>query len=799
MGQLVNLKQLWLQDNRLMGKIPSEIGQLSKLEQLLLSGNRLTGSIPTELSELTQLRQFNAGANGLEGTLIPELGQLTQLEQLILAGNRFTGVIPPELGQLTKLRKLMLGHNNLTGGLPPELAQLTQLRQLWLGTNQLTGRLDEFEFGRLSELEELNLHDNQFSGSIPPGLGQLSKLTQLLILKNRFSGDIPVELGQLTQLKLLGMEFNQLTGRIPSELGQLVNLKQLWLNNNQLSGELPSEFGNLASLEVLNLSQNRELTGPLPLSLTRLDQKVYLLLNGTQLCVPSDPDFQSWYLSLSFDPGLTACRSSTLMKEKLYLTQAVQSFNRSVPLVENEPALLRVFLATEMQELDRPPVRATFFLDGVEVHTEDIPGGTANVPAAIDESSLVYSANAEVPAQAIRRGLEVVVEIDPEGMLGPESGIDMRIPEAGRMAVDVQAVPPLNLTLVPLVWTENPDNSVVMRTEGLMAEDELFRLTRDILPVHEFDVISREPIYTSTETVFDNRDPMLLEVEAVRAMDGGQGHYMGVWDAGEQLQGIATLRGFGSVVVLDGRVIAHELGHNMGLFHAPCGVDVLVDLSYPYSDGSIGSWGYDFRSGDLIEPDTPDIMSYCLDDPWISDVHFRRAIRYRANEEVPLLAAATFPQTKSLLLWGGLDGDGSLFLEPSFVVESTPSLPGEDGPYRVDGEDANGNTLFQIDFAMNEFADGETGGGFAFTIPVSMEWSDRLAKITLSGPSEFVEMTRESGPSAALLLDQSTGQVRGILREWPDPGTTVQAARRAVPEPGLEVVVSPGIPDPADW
>lgn len=44
-----------------------------------------------------------------------------------------------------------------------------------------------------------------------------------------------------------------------------------------------------------------------------------------------------------------------------------------------------------------------------------------------------------------------------------------------------------------------------------------------------------------------------------------------------------------------------------------------------------------------------------------------------------------------------------------------------------------------------------------------------------------------------------TGELRGVLDDWPDPGSSLQAARRALPEPGFEVVVSTGIPDSSDW
>ena len=43
------------------------------------------------------------------------------------------------------------------------------------------------------------------------------------------------------------------------------------------------------------------------------------------------------------------------------------------------------------------------------------------------------------------------------------------------MAVDVKDVPPLDLTLVPLLWEENPDRSVLTELEGETADSWRFR------------------------------------------------------------------------------------------------------------------------------------------------------------------------------------------------------------------------------------------------------------------------------------------------------------------------------------
>ena len=100
---------------------------------------------------------------------------------------------------------------------------------------------------------------------------------------------------------------------------------------------------------------------------------------------------------------------------------------------------------------------------------------------------------------------------------------------------------------------------------------------------------------------------------------------------------------------------------------------------------------------------------------------------------------------------------------------------------------------------MPEYGCGGRGGSFAFILPVGTDWPDRLERIVLSGPEGVSILDGEEDPSAALLLDRTTGRVRGVLRDWPEAAGKRQAAHRALPEPGLEVLTSRGLPDSASW
>ena len=824
-GQLSELTQLYLHRNQLAGSIPPEIGRMNGLQQLVLSSNKLTGNIPPEIGRMNGLQQLSLSSNQLTGNIPPEIGQLENVENLQLGHNSLTGAIPPEIGQLGELALLNMGGNQLTGNIPPEIGHMNSLRQLILSGNQLTGIVPP-EIGQLENLENLRLYNNSLMGTIPPEIGQLGKLAHLNMSGNRLTGNIPPEFGQLVNIDGIWLNDNELSGSIPPEFGQLKNMTKLYLNTNKLTGFIPPElgmlvmleelqfssnrllgnipntFGDLSNLRILDLSLNKNMSGALSRDITRLELDM-LLLGGTQLCVSDNIEFKDW-LSTIPDSRIGRCEGN-MGPADVYLVQGIQSFEYPVPLVAGEDAVLRVFLANETEEdVAVPPVRATFYHDGAVAHSLDIPSNGSSIPTEIDEGNLSVSVNARIPGSIVFPGLEMVVEIDPEASLEPSLDLSGRLPATGRLTIDVRDMPPFDLTMVPFLWTENPDRTTQMQVESLSDESSVFDDLRDLLPVGVLNLEIHEPVWTSVEASWFNCSILLNELTAIQAMDGSTGYYLGVIN---DVGGLANQPGTVSVSILDPVVIAHELGHNLNLGHAPCGSASYLDPNYPYPNGSIGAWGYDLERDRLVNPNTPDLMSYCGPPNWISDYNYTKAMNYRLSRETATsiaTASAPEPESGSLLLWGRVNENGEIILEPSFVVDAPSKLPDMDGPYLLTGEGPDGSVLFNLSFGMSEIADSE-GRSFAFILPMSSHWVNRLARITLSGPEGVATLGGDGGlndrdaPAAALLLDSVTGNVRGILRDWPEPGITGVAARRVLPEPGLDVVISNGVPDAADW
>ena len=794
-GKLEKLRYLGLENNHLNGTLPKEIGNLTELTHLLLFRNAIGGPLPTEIGDMKSLEVFWSWFTSFSGPIPKEIGSLSNLRGLEFEGNRFSGVIPAELGSLSQLKRVNLSGNDLSGSLPKEIAGWSQVSELLAGRNGFSGTVPG-QIGELRNLRTLDLSANSFTGTLPKQLGELNNLRFLDLRSNELTGSIPPSIEFAIQLRELNLHDNRLTGELPKQLGRLSTLEYLNLSKNELSGSIPVELDGLFRLRTLDLTDNSSLSGPIPSSLTALVRLETLLVGGTNLCLPANQVFHTWLPRLHIQ-RIRSCAEE--VSRRANLTQAVQSDEFPVPLVSREKALLRVFpTASRKTEQTLPRVRAHFYLDGRETHISEISPKSQRVPDQEDPGDLMKSSNIEIPSSVIQSGLEMVVYIDPDEVVDASLGVRERVPKTGVMPVEVHTLPLFELTLIPFIWRETHDSSIVGIVRAIAQNAENHELMQDafqMLPIGRTRVRQHESVLTESNLTSD----LLAHTEAIRVMEGGEGYYMGLIESTGDAGGSAYSPGWSSVSTLNSYLIAHELGHNFSLKHARCGDAPNPDPTYPYDDGTIGTWGFDFRYGGLlIAPTVPDVMSYC-EPAWISDYHFSNALRYRLIQSRES-AQASRVASKSLLIWGERDANGALRLRPSFIVEAPAVLPQKPGAYRVEGASESGASLFSLTFEMQEIADGSQGGGFAFALPAQNHWEYQLSRITLfetKGKSSY-GVTAKGAMSN--LQDRRSLAVRGVF-EHPK-GISIDEREEIASEAndrGMKVSFSRGVPEAVSW
>ena len=850
LGNLASLRRLLLALNQLTGPVPPELGNLANLTYMSLSRNQLTGTIPPELAKLSSIRILSVSRNSLTGTIPPELGNLATLEGLYLYQNQLTGPIPVSLGNLSELETLWIHDNGLTGPLIEELADLAALEDLRAADNELSGALPR-NLGRPRAFARVELEGNEgLTGLLPRSMigleflqvlsygdtdlcAQIDDEFQEWLRKIPDGSRADCDVAQVERLALtdlhdvtggsswpnraawgtdaplgdwhgvstedgrvveVALPANALSGPLPAEIANLGELRVLDLAENDLFGAFPGSFAGLHELAELRLGRNPGLEGALPFALRGLERVRVLLHDDTGLCASPAPDFQAWYGAIEQTAGAVCDNPDqvTVSLPMVYLTQSVQAPSGSVRLVADRNALLRAFVTAEEPRGFFEPEVVAVFTDpqGDEVHRAVMTRDANQIPAQADEGDLGLSYNAVIPAEAVIPGVEMVVEVDPEETLPLTAESEARFPDEGSDSLNVVEVPPMQLTLVPVITAEEPDTSVLAWVRGISADSPEAGLLRHAFPFAEFNVRPHDAYHTSLDLTSSAGQVSLFgELEALRASEGGTGYYYGVAANLGSNAGRGQLPGWVSVGVPRSTTLAHEVGHNLSLRHAPCGDPSGVDPAYPYPDGSIGVWGYDFRNGSTIPPDRgQDIMTYCRTLPWLSDYYFEKVIDHRARLAAGTASAglaAAGPASDMLVLWGGMV-DGELWIDPAFPMRTAPRPPDARGPYRILGTAADGGTLFSLDFMPTE--DGHGGGHFFFAVPIEAGWDEALERITLTGPEGEVYVDRADEHRVTVVTEPGTGRLRAILRDW--EGALPDALRD---EAGLEVSMTRGL------
>lgn len=164
-----------------------------QLVSLQLPSANLSGNLPREIGQLTNLRSLYLSVNALSGPIPLELGYSPSLSDIDLSHNLLKGSIPTSIWNLCdRLVSLRLHGNSLSDSLPEPAvpdASCKKLQVLDLGQNLFSGVFPEFIVG-FSGLKHLDLGENMFSGAIPEAITGLN-LERLNLSHNNFTGVLP--------------------------------------------------------------------------------------------------------------------------------------------------------------------------------------------------------------------------------------------------------------------------------------------------------------------------------------------------------------------------------------------------------------------------------------------------------------------------------------------------------------------------------------------------------------------------------------------------------------------------------
>ena len=434
-----------------------------------------------------------------------------------------------------------------------------------------------------------------------------------------------------------------------------------------------------------------------------------------------------------------------LVIDGMYVTQAAAKYDGTTPIIVGRDAYLRVFVKANQANTATPTVRVRLYSGAALIQTSTINAPGASVPTTITEGTFASSWNLLIPAATVQANLRVLADVDPTNGVLESNDADNTFPvSATPFVLDVRTVPTWNIRFVPVLQSVNSlQGNVTAGNAATFLIDPL-----KLLPVAAYSADVRA-VYTTTAPVLQSGNgngawgTILSEVAALRGADASTRYYYGVVKAsygsgvagiGYVGGGIQTSLGWDALPSGSG-VMAHEVGHNMGRQHSPCGGAGGPDPAYPYAGGIIGTYGLDLTTLAVKAPATNfDFMGYCSPN-WVSDYTWSGLITYRQagpNNAPPAPSNAV----SGLLVWGRIGPQGVVF-EPAFRVAALATRPvaGTSG-YRVEGLAADGRLLFshQVELEHTMTINMEHEQHFVAVIPLDQAQDDGLAQLRLVTP-----------------------------------------------------------------
>lgn len=317
------------------------------------------------------------------------------------------------------------------------------------------------------------------------------------------------------------------------------------------------------------------------------------------------------------------------------LYQSVQNATNEVPLVAGKPAILRVFAQNLNNDNETAFAGVTVRAYRGEKYLGSMTSPVQSVPSQPTSDDLDSTYNFDLPVEWLNEHLRLVATID-------ESDDVVELNEINNRAEHVFAflsIAPLDLTIVPIIYTDTRTGLTYQPNFTDPVSDWL----RAAYPLSEINVTMHAPYAFSGDLSQPAGWQTLLErltgLWSVEVGFGSPHLYLGIIPAGGPngswfqggISGLGWL-GYRVSVAVDmgeGTAVgaAHEIGHNFGRRHAPCGNPNNVDPNFPYPDGSIGVYGVDTSETELLDPhQARDFMSYCGPE-WVSDYTYEALIQ----------------------------------------------------------------------------------------------------------------------------------------------------------------------------
>ncbi|MBL7201239.1 MAG: right-handed parallel beta-helix repeat-containing protein [Anaerolineae bacterium] len=440
--------------------------------------------------------------------------------------------------------------------------------------------------------------------------------------------------------------------------------------------------------------------------------------------------------------------------------QVVQDLQNVVPLVEGKPTVLRAYPESNRGTVAGVPWELKAYRDGSLLGTRS---GTMSVGPISNIDTVRASQSkgiwVELPAEWLTGTVDVAVELQPvQGV----TEVTYRNNTA-QLTLQFRKRFPLRVAYVPIEYKPPGETGSFVPDTSRVPEMNRFLETLYPHPKIDYKLFSAMPW-----TLQMSGAPTQTEMANAQLLLGTLNFRILFWNANHPpLQGFDQIVGlvpgspakyYTSYALSDPRwytetqrpglglssycwtskhVMAHEIGHNLGLLHAntpdsrPPGTPYVREETYwdgIYRDATIQEYGYNPRSANpgnkVVSKRTYDLMAYREPDQWLSPLHY--SMLYLANgvPQAQSLQAAHRAGQTYLIASGLVDRGGQVSFQPfwQLTMDEEPPNPPEGTAYCLELRNAEGGALsshcFDLDFYVPEAFSASDVAGFTVALPL---------------------------------------------------------------------------------